>query len=109
MQLQQTVIKKYIELFPDQTLRKISEQTGIQQTRVFRILNGQEMKLAEYEKFREAIVSKGIPASFEFNTNIISSLKKLSGQQLESLSREIQYMIGINELKGSSELFSKAF
>ena len=40
------------------TLRKISEDTNIQITRVFRILNGSEMKISEFEIF-SSLVSQG--------------------------------------------------
>lgn len=55
MNLQTSIIKQYLLLNGDQTLRAISAQTGIQQTRVFRLLNGSEMKLAEYEIFHQQI------------------------------------------------------
>ena len=52
MELQEQIIKNYYETFGrEKTLKEISNHLGIQITRVFRILNGYEMKLTEYEKF----------------------------------------------------------
>ncbi len=58
MELQKRIIDQYLNLNPSITLRKISSDTGIQMTRVFRILNGSDMKLAEYEIFRKKVTEK---------------------------------------------------
>lgn len=55
--LQKTIINQYQEAFPRDTLQEISRKTGIQITRVFRILNGSDMKVKEYEAFQNAIGS----------------------------------------------------
>ena len=57
-QLQRNIINVYMEKMCNPTLKKISEDTDIQITRVFRILNGSEMKLSEFEKF-SSLVSMG--------------------------------------------------
>ena len=57
MKLQKQVLDQYLELFGRPTLKEISNATGIQLTRVFRILNGRPMKLFEYEIF-ESLVNK---------------------------------------------------
>jgi len=49
MQLQDTILNRLGEKYPEATLKKLSKLTGIQITRVFRIMNGYEMKLSEYE------------------------------------------------------------
>lgn len=55
MKTQLNVIKQFMMIFKKPTLNKISTMTGIQLTRVFRIINGSEMKLSEYEIFQEKI------------------------------------------------------
>lgn len=55
MSLQKNIIITYKNLFPTETLKTTSKKTGIQQTRVFRIFNGAEMKLSEYEVFENII------------------------------------------------------
>ena len=40
------------------TLKKIAADTGIQLTRVFRILNGSTMKLSEYQTFNKLVKEK---------------------------------------------------
>ena len=99
MQLQETLIKKYRKIYPNYPFRKISEQTGIQQTRLFRIFNGQEMKLSEYETFRSILAKNGNYASFDFNNHITKNLKQLTPEQLENIDNEIQYLVQLNETK----------
>ena len=53
MSLQVWIIDKYIRSTGFKTLKEISTDTGIQLTRVFRILHGKEMKLKEFEIFQK--------------------------------------------------------
>ena len=53
MSLQVWIIDKYIRSTGFKTLKEISKDTGIQLTRVFRILHGKEMKLKEFEIFQK--------------------------------------------------------
>jgi len=56
MNLQAKVLENYLNLFgQEQTLKQISAHLGIQVTRVFRIFNGYEMKISEFEKFQNAL------------------------------------------------------
>lgn len=52
---QQIIMKQYKKNYPNQTLRQMSEQTGIQFTRLHRIFQGHEMKISEYEVFQKLI------------------------------------------------------
>ena len=53
MSLQVWIIDKYIRSTGFKTLKEISKDTGIQLTRVFRILHGKDMKLKEFEIFQK--------------------------------------------------------
>ena len=56
MNLQARILDNYLNLYgKNQTLKQISEHLGIQVTRVFRIFNGYEMKISEFEKFQLAL------------------------------------------------------
>ena len=55
MDLQKSIIADFKQTYPEVTLKKASELLGIQITRVFRLLNGHEMKLKEYEKFQSLL------------------------------------------------------
>jgi hypothetical protein len=58
MSLQNKTIQRYRTIFPNDTLREISERTGIQITRIFRLLNGKTMKIVEFEAIERAIETK---------------------------------------------------
>ncbi|MBF0360048.1 MAG: hypothetical protein HQK49_03515 [Oligoflexia bacterium] len=58
MVMQKEILKRYFELHDKPTLKFIAEDTRIQITRIFRILNGHEMRVSEYEKFELAIRRK---------------------------------------------------
>lgn len=55
MSLQNKTIQRYRLYFPNESLRQISSRTGIQITRVFRLINGKPMKVGELEAFEKAI------------------------------------------------------
>lgn len=66
MDLQKTILKQYTLLNDKPTLKKISEDTGIQLTRVFRLFNGSTMKLSEYQIFNKKVKEKmGLTDSLE--------------------------------------------
>lgn len=56
--VQRHLLNRYMELMGNPSFRQISDDTGIQVTRVFRIFNGQELKLNEYLIFKERINQK---------------------------------------------------
>ena len=60
MILQEKIIRDYLEFCIDgtPTLRKIAHDTGINTTRVFRIMQGNRMRLDEYEVFKKKIERK---------------------------------------------------
>ncbi len=58
MELQKTILSQYMLLNEGPTLKKISEDTGIQLTRVFRLFNGSTMKLSEYQIIQQKVKEK---------------------------------------------------
>lgn len=58
MDLQMTILNQYMLLNNKPTLKKISEDTGIQLTRIFRLFNGSTMKLSEYQIFNRRVKEK---------------------------------------------------
>lgn len=66
MDAQATILNQYMLLYGKPTLKKISEDTGIQLTRVFRLFNGSKMKLSEYQVFSKKVREKmGLTESLE--------------------------------------------
>lgn len=74
MTLQQRTLRQYMQLRNQPALREISTETGIQQTRVFRLLNGSRMRLDEWEIFNTIV------------SNADSDLEKLARDCLNELS-----------------------
>lgn len=99
MSLQSNILKEYRSLFPSDTLREISEKSGIQLTRIFRLLNGSPMKLAEYEVFHE-IIEKVQTQDESFPAIKILREKghQLSVVEMKKIYEFIQRKIQFNEL-----------
>ena len=55
---QKIILNEFKKVFGDKSYRSISKITGIQNTRVFRIFNGSEMRVSEAEIFLELISRK---------------------------------------------------
>ena len=85
MSLQKRTINTYRQLFPNETLREISLKTGIQITRVFRLMNGKTMKVSELEAFDLLINQK-------LASNPLS-------ERLNSLMEEVKMSFGPEEFK----------
>lgn len=49
--MQSIIIKRFVEIVGTRTFSDYSEIIGVEKTRIFRIFNGAEMKISEYEKF----------------------------------------------------------
>lgn len=58
--LQKELLRRYSELMGAPSLKEIAEDTGIQVTRVFRLFNGHEMRMAEYFIFKQRVDELGI-------------------------------------------------
>ena len=66
MDIQKTILNQYMLLSDKPTLKEISQDTGIQITRVFRLFNGSTMKLYEYQVFKQRVKEKlGLTESLE--------------------------------------------
>jgi hypothetical protein len=53
MNLQQKTINRVRRTYPEATLQEFSSMSGINKSRLFRLFNGSEMKLCEYESLRK--------------------------------------------------------
>lgn len=94
MTMQEAIIKHYNQINEKFTLREISEDTGIQITRVFRLIRGHEMKIGEYEKFDRAIRKKVSP------NNSFNELVQLANLCAHKLSiKQIMEIIELMERK----------
>jgi signal recognition particle GTPase len=100
MNMQKNVIKRFKSKYPDLTLKETSSLTGIQMTRIFRIFNGHEMKVSEYEKFQEVIhqSEEVYEASNEFLTELFNNITKLSRNSVIDINNYVNRKVHIKEL-----------
>lgn len=105
MNLQEIVIKRYFDHFPKQSLREISQNTNIQITRVFRLLNGSPMKLSEYESFENAIHKKElhITSSDQFLSLSKQCLRYLSEAKIAELMHEMNQSLKMRQFIDSKQ------
>ena len=58
VEMQKKILKEYCQLNGWPSLREVSDDTGIQRTRVFRIMHGEEMRLGEYQIFKSKVLRR---------------------------------------------------
>lgn len=80
--MQSTVIERFIKIIGKRTFSEYAEITGIERTRIFRLFNGAEMKISEYEKINNVVAqnkdSERVDEDFIVKVNTImgSSLQR---------------------------------
>lgn len=93
MSLQIQILKDYKDLFPNDTFKDISLKTKIQQTRVFRIFNGAEMKVTELEALEHVIKANQTINSREFISLSQSCLHSLPKSMINELFAQMNFLI----------------
>lgn len=63
--MQKMIVSKFLSVVGKKTFTEYSEMTGIERTRIFRIFNGQEMKISEYEKLNLYLAKHSHHESFD--------------------------------------------
>ena len=96
--LQKQVLETFMVEFGKPTLKEISKFTGIQATRVFRILNGYSMKVEEYETFQCLIYSKK-GGSKDFMSLAWDCYLDLSDQELRKLGEDLYRSLKWKKIK----------
>lgn len=81
---QTALIEAYFKKYPKDSLRKVSERTSIQKTRVYRIFNGHEMKVSEFQTIENLIIDNKMESTF------LTLTKKCIQQLQSSQIKEIQ-------------------
>ena len=84
MQLQEKILNAYQKAYEGPSLNAISIDTGIQVTRVFRIMKGSTMKLNEYEIFQHRIDKKlgQRPSATRLQKIVLEIQEKLSQKKV---------------------------
>lgn len=98
--LQTSIISKYQTNFPKETLNKTSQKTGIQITRVFRLFNGSEMKVSEYEAFERALSSSTTKQNDFMNLSKKCYLQ-LGANRMQYLIQVMNHALKLEQLKST--------
>lgn len=80
MMNQQQLIQRFKEQFPTWTFKQIAQKTGLNTSRVFRLFNGQEMKVSEYMAI-ERLLDRSL-----LEQKVLLCSDKLPPEQLEKIS-----------------------
>ena len=91
--LQQAILVNYKKVFPKDTFSTISKKTNIQQTRVFRLFNGAQMKLSEYEAFSSVLKPQSSHSLMDFREASHQCETELSSENLGELISEMNYLL----------------
>lgn len=101
MNLQREILDRYMAKHKKPTLKFISQQTGIQMTRVFRILNGATMSVPEYEVFYKLVYKNNehIEDFKELACLCQRSLTKEAVSEIADLMKKKLWLVELNKLK----------
>jgi len=104
MNLQKKVIHRYKEIYPNDRLRDISNRTGIQLTRVYRLLNGKDMKVAELEIFNQ-VIQENLKNNDQHERLIQALEKALTVQSSEELDKILDWIERKNSIKSYARFY----
>ncbi|OFZ51826.1 MAG: hypothetical protein A2381_00795 [Bdellovibrionales bacterium RIFOXYB1_FULL_37_110] len=97
MKEQKELLQRFMKLFNQPTLQEISNQTGIQITRVFRIMNFAPMKFSEYLIFKNLIDLKICPDN-SLAMALDQSLNELSIDTIDDIKQQIERKLQLKKL-----------
>ena len=106
MNLQTTILKRYAEAYPNETIKKTASRTGIQVTRTFRLFNGSEMKVSEYQSFIDALNEQNKNAYLASQSDFVSTAKKcyenLTPARLEQVLTQMKHSLKLSSFINAS-------
>lgn len=95
--LQKVILDQFVSKFKNPTYKEMVSLTGIEQTRLFRIKNGAEMKVSELEVFLDAL--SGENSSLEL---FMDCYKFLDVESVFEVERLIKRKITLAKLQRSA-------
>lgn len=98
MQLQKTILITFKRHYPTLTLNESSKLLNINRTRLFRILNGAEMKISEYESFEKSILKDQGISTNSFLIMAKECLKQLNSEKLDTLMDQMNERLFLNSI-----------
>lgn len=100
--MQIEVLREYKRVSGDVTISAISKDTGIQRTRVYRILSGSEMRLGEYAVFKSRIQEMGGEVKNEAHLlrDCVATVK-IDGRAIKDFRHQIERKVELRSLVNS--------
>lgn len=98
MKLQESILSTFKRHYPALTLNEASKLLNINRTRLFRILNGQEMKISEYESFEFTILKAQGVSNTNFLYTAKDCLKNLRPEKINLLFNQMNEKLFINAM-----------
>lgn len=92
--LQRKILHEYKTVFPNQTIKEVAITTKIHPSRVFRLLNGYEMKISEYEKIDKILREKDAQNNYKEFFNLTNlCFKSLNDKKINTLIDEMNFQL----------------
>ncbi len=92
--LQKQILNEYKTVFPNQTIKEVAITTKIHPSRVFRLLNGYEMKISEYEKIDKILRQNNATNNYEEFFKLTDlCFKKLNTTKINTLIDEMNFQL----------------
>lgn len=98
MQLQNTILTTFKNHYPNHTLNQSAKLLKINRTRLFRLFNGSEMKISEYESFEKAILQAQGAGTLDLLTKTKECLKVLKPEKLKQLIDQMNEKLFLESL-----------
>ncbi len=101
MDLQKEILERFMAKHKKPTLKFISQKTGIQMTRVFRILNGATMSVPEYEIFYQLVYQNHayVDDFIELASLCQRSLKASAVAEIADLMKKKLWLVELNKVE----------
>ncbi|MCP4914200.1 MAG: hypothetical protein GY909_13895 [Oligoflexia bacterium] len=107
MTMQENLIKEFRDTFTRMTLNELTNLCDIERTRLFRIFNGYEMKISEYEKIKACLTTElGNESSLErVASDCVNSFKERECLKIsDQLRRKMRWLELIHSSRKISEI-----
>lgn len=93
--LQKKTLEQFMKIMGKKTFQQYADITGIEKTRIFRLVNGAEMKLKEFEVF-QAVINRNQKNGEDWK-RVLSEVELNRACEGDALKREVSLMLERNE------------
>lgn len=100
-EIQNKLLKTYMALLEKGTIREMASDCEIQSTRIFRLMNGHEMKLSEYLKIQQRVISLSSKKS-ELIEDAFLCENALSSYGINEISKVMKRKVRLSKLINKS-------